>query len=47
MLILIIGAIVVFGLLALANLDSPRAQMEEYCRMECIERKIRDRSICC
>ena len=42
----IIGLIVVLVLYALLQGDSA-SRYEEYCNLECIERKIRDHSICC
>lgn len=42
----IIGLIVVLVLYALLHADNA-SRYDEYCNLECIERKIRDRSICC
>lgn len=45
--LIIIGLSVLLALFALTDALSPRQRMEEYCRLECKENKIRDHSICC
>ena len=45
--LIVIGLATLLALFALLDVLSPRQRMEEYCRLECKESKIRDHSICC
>lgn len=45
--LIFIGVTALIALFALMDMLSPRQRMEEYCRLECKESKIRDHSICC
>ena len=45
--LIFIGITALITLFALMDILSPRQRMEEYCRLECKESKIRDHSICC
>ena len=47
MIIILIIFVAVIGAAVLLNIDTTDAVMDEFCRLECKERKIRDYSICC
>jgi hypothetical protein len=47
MVYLIAGLVLTVGLSVILAPDHVGGGMEEFCRLECGERKIRDRSVCC
>lgn len=47
MLYLIVGLVLAVGLSIILAPGRVGGGMEEFCRLECSEQKIRDRSVCC